>query len=247
MLYGDSFYNYIENGSKVAADAVISVFHRHGLNPQSVLDVGCGRGAWLARWQASGAKVFGLDGAHVDQQKLMIPKASFRAQDLSTNFDVLGNFDLVQCMEVAEHLPPQRAAGLVHNLVKNADMVLFSAAVPGQGGEHHINEQPLEYWRKLFENEGYITLDLIRPSLLNAKKIPPWYRFNSLLYVKAERFDSLGESLRAYRVKPGRELQKYGDLVWKIRLGVLKQLPVSFITQMSILQHRLRNFLRVHG
>src|SRR5262249_14104781 len=83
--------------------------------------------------------------------------------DISKPLDCERRFDLAICLEVAEHLPSDCAADLVTNLCNAADVVLFSAATPGQGGTRHINEQRPSYWSHLFSRNGYRCLDAIRP------------------------------------------------------------------------------------
>jgi hypothetical protein len=85
-------------------------------------------------------------------------------------------------MEVAEHLPEARAEGLVGDLVRLAPVVLFSAAIPGQGGTGHINEQYLSYWVNHFAARDYVLLDFIRPSLWNDERCDWWYRQNVVLF-----------------------------------------------------------------
>jgi len=63
-------------------------------------------------------------------------------------------------------------------------VVLFGAAIDGQGGTNHINEQPQSYWTNLFEEEGYVCIDVLRQSLWNDKRVKWWYVQNTYLYVK---------------------------------------------------------------
>jgi 2-polyprenyl-3-methyl-5-hydroxy-6-metoxy-1,4-benzoquinol methylase len=43
------------------------------IKPASVVDVGCGHGAWLRAFQENGVKVIkGLDGSYIDQSQLLI-------------------------------------------------------------------------------------------------------------------------------------------------------------------------------
>lgn len=72
-----------------------------------------------------------------------------------------------------------------------SDIVLFSAAIPGQGGENHINEQWPEFWSGLFNERGYVGLDFVRRRIWNDRRIPYWYKQNILLYVKEERISDL--------------------------------------------------------
>ena len=101
-------------------------------------------------------------------------------------------------LEVAEHLPETAAAGFVASLCRHADVVLFSAAIPAQGGDNHINEQWQSYWAKLFAQEGFEVFDLVRPRFWSEGRIPFWYRQNMLLYV-SDKAESLQQKLNCPR------------------------------------------------
>jgi 2-polyprenyl-3-methyl-5-hydroxy-6-metoxy-1,4-benzoquinol methylase len=120
----------------------------------------------LAIWLQHGAKdVLGVDGPYVDQSRLHIPTSQFLASDLAYPLKLERQFDLVQSLEVAEHLPEQASEQFVDSLVRHGRLVLFSAATPGQGGENHINEQPWEYWRAKFAARNFELFDFLRPRL----------------------------------------------------------------------------------
>jgi SAM-dependent methyltransferase len=155
--------------------------------PKSVIDVGCGLGHWLSEFRKLGVeRVLGLDGAHIDPEWLVIPKDLFRAVDLAQPFPLKERFDLAVCLEVAEHLPEASAGTLVELLVKSAPIVLFSCAIPMQGGTQHINEQWPEYWRQLFQKHDYAMLDLIRPAVWKNREVKFWYRQNMFLCVAGD-------------------------------------------------------------
>ena len=154
------------------------------VRPRSVVDVGCGSGAWLLVFRENGIeRILGLDGHHIDPSWLVIPRECYRAVDLSKAFEVDEKFDLAVCLEVAEHLPKRRAQYLVGRLVNLAPIVLFSAAVPFQGGTHHVNEQWPEFWNDVFGQNGYRPLDLIRVQTWKNPEVKYWYRQNMFLYV----------------------------------------------------------------
>jgi SAM-dependent methyltransferase len=190
--YGRSFYADRNAQTQYAARTVLG--HLWPLLPRidAVADVGCGVGTWLAAAQGLGASVIaGVDGPWVDRSLLAIPNDCFRTADLSQPLDLGRRFDLALSLEVAEHLPATRAADFVATLTGLADVVLFAAAIPFQGGTGHVNEQWPEYWSRLFEQRGYATLDVIRPAVWSDVSIPFWYRQNTLLYVQREHLAQL--------------------------------------------------------
>jgi len=156
--------------------------------PSSVLDVGCGRGAWLSEFKAQGVdKIVGLDGAYLKPSTLLFPAECFRPTDLSSKFEIPPDrFDLAICLEVGEHLPAGNSRHLVRQLTSAAPQVLFSAAPPGQWARGHTNCQPLSYWRKIFEEFGFKILDPFRPKLREDRRVAWWYRQNMVLFASPD-------------------------------------------------------------
>lgn len=160
--------------------------------PASVLDVGCGDGTWLAEFARGGvADVTGVDGPYVDRKTLLIPPERFVARDLAQPLELGRRFDLVTSFEVGEHLPPEAGAVFVASLVRHAPLVVFSASVPGQFGEHHVNEQWPRYWVNLFAQHGYACFDILRARFWTDEKISWWYRQNMLVFAAPGRADTL--------------------------------------------------------
>ena len=233
-VYSTDFYDYIDAGSRASAKAVSGLILGE-MTVTSLLDVGSGHGAWAAEWLRAGvADVVAVDGDYVARDQLAIPAERFLAHDLATPLDLKRKFDLVQSLEVAEHLPHDRAAGFVDNLVRHGDVVLFSAAVPHQGGEHHVNEQPPEYWRQLFAAQGYAVFDWIRPRLADRRDVKPWYRFNSYLYANAAGLKRLSKSILAAEVPTDRALEIGGDLSWKLRRAAVRLIPTALVKPIAM-------------
>lgn len=203
--YLDNVSRYSE-GSKRSAEIVLKIVCDL-ISPSSVIDVGCSIGTWLSVCSTVGIKdFFGVDGDYVDRNSLMIPRDRFKAFDLAQSFRLDRRFDLVMTLEVAEHLPKEAASGFVHSLTELGSVVLFSAAIPFQGGTGHINEQWPEYWAKLFSEHGYVAVDCIRRKVWNDPNVQVWYAQNCLLFVEESVLRSSAALLREYELSNGNPL-----------------------------------------
>jgi hypothetical protein len=133
------------------------------------------------------SEIKGFDGAWVDKKTLKISQDCFTVTELDKSVPVDKKYDLAISLEVAEHLPKESAALFVDSLTNASDIILFSAAIPFQGGVNHINEQWPEYWDRLFREKEYIAVDFLRRKIWNEKGIAPWYRQNVMIFCKKER------------------------------------------------------------
>ena len=232
-IYNNQFFDYIDGGARASARRMIGLI-RPWLGMQSVLDLGCGRGAWLAEWITAGVTdVTGVDGAYVDRTALLVPGHAFLAADLTRPVETGRRFDLAQSLEVGEHLPETASATLVDSLTRASDRVLFSAAVNGQGGEFHVNEQPLSFWQDLFAAQGYTAFDCIRPNLRHAGDVEPWYRYNTVLYVNAAGRAGLPQQVLEREIPAGTALENAGSLGWRMRRSVVSFLPRPAVTRIA--------------
>ena len=236
--YSSRFFDYIERGARRSASVIVPLVDGV-LKAKSVLDVGCGRGVWLLEWSWHGAvSVAGVDGFYIEREDLAIPPACFDAKDLSKPFDLGRQFDLVQCLEVAEHIAGESSQTLVENLVRHSAFILFSAAVPGQGGEWHVNEQPLEFWRSLFKEFEYVPFDFVRKNLVSCDAVEPWYRYNTLLYVRGDRVHLLPQAVADTRVPDGVAISELGSWSWRLRRALLRKLSIRVVTRLSIFRYK---------
>lgn len=182
--YGDVFYAHSANMARDAARVVIPLLA--GLTPtSSVVDVGSGVGIWLNAFVEAGVTdVCGLDSPEIPRSMLKIPAESFIGCDLTQPPALGRTFDLAMSLEVAEHLPPSAASDFIRYLTSLAPVVVFSAAIPGQGGTQHINEQWPSYWAELFRSNGFEPHDVLRPVLWNLEGVEAFYRQNIIVYAK---------------------------------------------------------------
>ncbi len=161
------------------------------VEPRSVLDIGCGVGAFLAEFIRLGIDdVVGVDGPS-SLAVFQPPRHLFHPADLASPLDLGRHFDLALCLEVGEHLQDSAAAQLIESLTTHAPVVAFSAAHPGQGGQDHVNEHWPVHWQRRFHQHGYVALDLLRGRLCEIPEVADFYRTNVFLFAEAHRAGDL--------------------------------------------------------
>lgn len=195
-LYNEAFYDKQSLDSFKSGQVVLAKLMELLTSPiKSVVDMGCGVGTWLAAADKLGVpNLVGTDGDYVPRDKLMISRDNFYPNNLSKPEDITlpqERFELAISLEVAEHLPTHAASAFVQRLCELSDLILFSAAIPFQGGHGHVNENWISYWCKLFAQFGYVPQDCLRPLLWNNPDVCWWYRQNLLVLVKAECIEQL--------------------------------------------------------
>jgi hypothetical protein len=175
-------YDHAANIHTVAGAETAFRYVLAHVSPRSLVDVGCGTGTWLRAALRSGVPtVVGIDGVHVSDDLLCVPRQLVRVIDLKAEWCIREHFDVCLCLEVAEHLEEEYAHGLIERLTGLSDVIVFSAAIPHQHGEHHVNCQWPEYWQARFNERGYRCDDSIRWEMWSDRAIEPWYRQNMFM------------------------------------------------------------------
>lgn len=175
-------YDGIREGCRRSAAAIVPLLDVL-LKPKTVLDVGCGEGWFAAAFADRGVHALGIDLNRPEQ--CQIPHDRFITSDISRPTDPIYAWpgaDLVLCLETAEHLPSERGPSLIEDLCRGTSAVVFSAAIPGQGGHGHINERWASYWAELFMHHGFEVDTSVRDLIWGSDNIEPWYRQNLLLF-----------------------------------------------------------------
>lgn len=193
--YHDESYHRISSPQAIVP-VLIDLF-----SPNSVVDIGCGTGNFLNVFKKMGVrKILGIDGSWVKKSILFkyLDDDEFLELNLENKFTLKEKYDIALCLEVAEHLSAQASDILIDNLCNCSNIIIFSAAIPMQGGQNHINEQWPSYWEKKFESYGFKIYDYLRPYFWNNDKVDVWYQQNILIVARNDHnFD--GEILKKYR------------------------------------------------
>ena len=188
--YDKDFFAELEDGSYLSAKKILPLV-QDVFNPSSVLDIGCGVGYWLQVWKEDLKvdDILGIEGTYMTNELFRIDTKYLKTADLKLPLNLSRKYDLVMSMEVAEHIPGNCADIFIDNLVKAGNIILFSAAIIGQIGTYHINEQMPEYWAKKFLSRDYVPVDYLRPKIWNDPQIQYWYRQNTLLFIRRSVLD----------------------------------------------------------
>lgn len=183
-------YNHSQNIHLLDAPSNIFPIIIQKYDPQSVLDVGCGLGTWLKVISDCGIDDFlGVDGIEIAEDSFLVSKNRFQKQNLISHWDLGRDFDLILCLEVAEHLPRDSASNFIRCLTNHSDIIVFSAAVPNQPGQGHINCQWINYWQDLFNKYGYACFDEIRPTIWS-KSFPEWWYKQNIFIAKKDEVNA---------------------------------------------------------
>jgi hypothetical protein len=202
--YTNRYYSRISEGAVNSAAIVMEAL---SFRPASVIDIGCGLGEWN-NWHSD---YTGLD-YRIEEKSLMISRDRYIDCNLEMEFIQLNRkFDLCLCLEVAEHLRPHRAVGLVEMLCGLSDRVLFSAAIPYQGGQGHINERFQSYWAGLFLAHGF-GASKEQPDIRYNPGVELWYRQNLILYERGAAGVPQGDDIVEDFVLPEYYLKIAGHL-----------------------------------
>jgi SAM-dependent methyltransferase len=220
--YTPEFYRELASAQESAREILPIVLEL--VKPASIIDIGCGTGHWLATANQLGvSEVLGVDGGWIRDAPLAIRPDQIMVHDLATPLKLNRRFDLALSLEVGEHLPASAARGLLQSICGAADIVLFSAAIPGQGGRHHVNEQWPQYWADIFMDFEYGCYDVVRSQVWSNPRVTWYYAQNCLLFARGTRDAAFGV--------PGRPLSLVHPALWSAQVARLNS-PLKLLERL---------------
>lgn len=206
LIYDKEFFRQWGRGNELyirsaeaVAEALFDMF-----KPRALADLGCGCGVYSRFFAGKGVSVLSLDGVLPPPEHAFSVKT--RLQDLTVPFEnVYGDFDLALCLEVAEHIPEEFTDIFLKNVTAFSGLLAMSAAPPGQGGRHHVNERPRRYWAQKLAGLGFAYNRRASGRILEAlnKARPPlmWMANHIGIYELAKSPGELKHG-RPFAVKP---------------------------------------------
>lgn len=179
--YSEKLFN--NRSAQIVLEHCFSLFGA----PGSFLDIGCGIGNWTHVAKELGVKeVLGIDNATIVGNTLQIDEKEYKSVNLNEPFELNRQYDMAISLEVGEHIKEDASEAFVSSICHHTDLVIFSAALPGQTGYRHINEQWPQFWVELFKENGFSCIDILRDYFWDDPRIHPWYRQNIFIYTKRE-------------------------------------------------------------
>ena len=183
--YDPEFFDYTISSELGSSPDVAGILIKY-YNPRSVIDIGCGCGIYIKAFHDLGIEdVIGYDGSKHAIERGLLP-AKMIMHDLREPLCINRKYDLCLCIEVAEHIENEYSKQLVETLVNASDIVFFTAAAPGQGGLHHVNEQPFKFWEEIFRSFGFQKDHLteeVRKKMID-RGVVYWITKNAVIYKK---------------------------------------------------------------
>ncbi len=190
-VYGSDYYESVVEGPAVRSAATIANSILNEFEATRIIDVGCGTGALLEALRDRGCEVFGLEYSEAALKCCRSRRLSVAKFDLETDlFNDNQTYDVTVSMEVAEHLPEMAADRYVDLLTRLSEVIIFTAAPPGQGGTDHVNEQPPSYWISKFQERGFKHAEELsqrwRESWEAVGEVEGWYKKNLMIFRQAQ-------------------------------------------------------------
>lgn len=240
--YSNSFYNKVASRANIASQISANVIS--GLiNVKTLADIGCGSGIWARNFCLKLKEIETIYALDLELPERVYLDDTFMSRyqvhHVAQNLDSLPllpfhEVDLTICLEVLEHLEFETGKKLITEFGAKTKYLLFSAAIPGQGGTHHINERPYEYWYSQLRENGFIPFDVIRPKL-KGQDVPSYYRYNIIFWINTSKvtdkeIEAIGVNTDESFVSNPIDIR---PLPVKIKYKLVSLIPHHYITKLS--------------
>lgn len=187
-IYDQAYFN---EGIFTTDYSALALAINEKYQPKRVIEFGCGPGHLTVALADLGINVTAIDGfSNPDfrnYDKIKFSKVDLnKYNEIETFLEFDTKYDVAICTEVAEHLLHDSSEHLINFLTQTAPVVIFSAAVPNQKGNGHINCQNRLFWHQLFLKKNFALIDSLRKEFSYNNKVAIWYKLNIVDYVSKD-------------------------------------------------------------
>lgn len=197
ILYNEKFHQQIDESEAVQAELLalwIKDRLRHLWTEVHVDDIGASRGLYVRKLLAMGISAKGYD-KFTEYEPLVTRCDITQPMTLESGIGWGKKFFVTLCLEVFEHVEDVHWERMILNLIQRANVVIFSAALLGQGGTGHINCRSRYEWIRRFAMMGWmLDLDSTEHLVAFLSKNPGvmgWLKANVMIFVRVQRPDVL--------------------------------------------------------
>lgn len=213
--YSHKYFDKHKMAARKSARHVVP-FVMSVIRPISIADIGCGSGQWTKEFISNGVKrAYAFDAFASPCWGVADNSVDFQKIDLEDCVADFPDVELVCWLEVAEHLSKSSCNRILSYIVERTDAILFSCAVPGQGGTGHISERRLSDWVSDFKEFGFCCQDILRPRFWNDENISWWYRQNAVIFAKENSVAS--NAIRSFRLPTFRGMDLIHPDLFEVR------------------------------
>ena len=238
--YSQNFYDSVSNRAIQSAQTAANVIFC-SIVPNSLIDIGSGQGVWLRSFSKkfeTVSRTVALDlQPHESSFFDELRQSGTNFEFIEVDFEISSklpeeNFDIAICLEVLEHLTTETAIEVAKEIGRKCSLVIFSAAITGQGGTGHINERKFSYWMDLMRSQGFVVLDVFRPALGKSQDVPGYYKQNMVLcwHPKNARKNGTKFDLEALLEGNTLEVRDNRSYVSRIRYALVALIPTWVVT-----------------
>lgn len=160
--------------------------------PKRIIDFGCGTGDLAKAFASRGVTVEAIDGYSTPDfsgySNLRFTKVDLNNITATQTFlnQLETKFDLAISIEVAEHLNPDVSSSFIEWMTSMADVIVFSAAVPSQDGDGHINCRSRSDWYQFIKQHNFVIADTLRQYFTSNSRLGLWHKLNIVDYVQKD-------------------------------------------------------------
>lgn len=157
------------------------IYFRDKLGVKSIVDIGCGP-AWMVEFNNH----MGIFSEGIEGDPRVEPKEYITFHDFTEgSFTPNKYYDLAYSVEFLEHVEERYIPNFM-TVFDKVNYVFCTSAIPGQGGYHHVNEQPKMYWIQKFQEHGFEYDDKTFKEILEVSAVKNFVNKNGLFFRRKE-------------------------------------------------------------